>query len=214
MFFDRRSAGFSLASRLREEPQPVVVGIARGGTIVGSSVATALGAALDVLVIRKIGHPLQPELAIGAVSSSGDRVTNEGAFELEAAPLEALFAQRLLDAQALAQRLREGAQPVPLRDRTAIIVDDGIATSATMRCAVAYAKRSAARVVCASPVGPASCIDTLARQCDRVVALNVSRTESFAVSRYYVRFDEVSEDEVRKQLRRAAQRNRKSQGAS
>jgi putative phosphoribosyl transferase len=196
MFFDRSSAGASLIDYLRSEREPLVLGIARGGVLVAAPVAKALAAPLDVLAIRKVGHPMQPELAIGAVSAAGDRVTTEYAADFSPAELDALFTLQTEKARALEQRLRgQRPQPSP-QGGTVIIIDDGIATSATMVCAVAHARRSAARVVCAVPVAPHACLEPLKACADRIVVGLVSRDPQFAVGRYYARFGEVSDEAV------------------
>ncbi len=205
MFFDRRSAGALLAENLRAEDQPVIIGIPRGGIIVGAPIAQALGAPLDVRAIRKVGHPRQPELAIGAVSADGETVVNENADEFSSSELETLFDAGLAAAKALERKLRGNLESMPLHGRTAIIVDDGIATSATMQCAANATRGHATRVVCAVPVAPESCIAQLRSHCDRIVVLAAARDPQFAVSRYYVHFGEVSESDVRDELRRAAE---------
>ena len=181
----------------------MVLGIARGGVLVAAPVALALRAPLDVCVIRKVGHPAQPELAMGAVSSLGDATLTDHARDISPSDLHARIEDARARAQALEARLRGDRPPVDLAGRTVILVDDGIATSATMLCAVASArKREAARVVCAVPVAPADFLTRLREACDRSIVLVAATDWLFAVGRYYVDFHEVSDEEVRAELER------------
>jgi len=191
---------------LREERGASVYGIARGGVIVAASLAQALQSPLYAIVVRKVGHPRQPELAIGAVSAAGDRVINQNAADFDPAELDAAFARCALEARELAKRLASDGVDTARSPRTAIVVDDGIATSATMQCASICARKAGARVVCAVPVAPASAVPELQACCDRIVSLSLENSPHFAVSRYYARFEEVGEDDVRRELRRAAVR--------
>src|SRR5690242_6874315 len=134
LFADRREAGLSLASLLTSERDPLILGIARGGVVVAKSVAVALDADLDVVVIRKVGHPRQPELALGAVSASGESVVAPYAAEYFHGPMAPLFEEQARRARDLESRVRGDALPVPIEGRDVVIVDDGIATSATMEC--------------------------------------------------------------------------------
>jgi putative phosphoribosyl transferase len=180
-----------------------VLGIARGGVLVAAPVARALGAPLDVIVIRKVGHPAQPELAMGAVSSLGEVTLTEHARDVKPAELQARIDDARARAIALEGRLRGDRPPVELDGRTAILIDDGIATSATMLCAIASARaRNAARIVCAVPVAPADFLTRLRELCDRLVVLVAATDWLFAVGRYYVDFREVSDEEVRAELER------------
>lgn len=207
MFADRAEAGRSLASLLSSELDPLVLGIARGGVIVAQSVAAALGADLDVVVIRKVGHPRQPELALGAVSASGETVVAPFAGEYYDGPTAPLFAEQTARARALEHRLRDGTPPAPLDGRHVVIVDDGVATSATMECAIAHARRgNASRIVCAAPVAPAESVELIRRLCDEVAVRIISRERDFAVGRYYIDFREVEDIRVLDALRSARRR--------
>jgi putative phosphoribosyl transferase len=207
VFADRSEAGRSLASLLTSEREPLVLGIARGGVIVAQAVAAVLDADLDVVVIRKVGHPRQPELALGAVSASGEAVVAPFAGEYFAGPTAPLFAEQIARAHDLERRLRDGAPPLPIDGRQVIIVDDGIATSATMECAIAHARRAnAARIVCAVPVAPAESVELIRRLCDDVAVRIVARERDFAVGRYYIDFREVEDRRVLDALRSAQRR--------
>ena len=204
MFADRREAGHELARLLTSEPNPVVLGIARGGVIVAELVALDLHAPVDAIVIRKVGHPLQPELALGAVSATGESVTTAYAADFFRGALAPLFEAQLTRAKALDAKLRGGRAPLDVTGRSAILCDDGIATSATMECAVAHARRAgAARVVCAAPVAPAESIAYLQSMCDRVAVLAIARERDFAVGRYYRDFREVDDRAVLEALQRS-----------
>jgi putative phosphoribosyl transferase len=206
-FLDRRAAGSQLARVLRPQPDAVVLGIARGGVVVAGAVAEALRAPLDVIVIRKVGHPMQPELAIGAVSAHGDAVATEHAAGFAPTVLQSLFNRTRLAAEALEARLRGDSPQMTLRGRPVIIVDDGIATSATMLCAIAAARKLEAKhITCAVPVAPAECVAHLRPHCDELVVLVAARDLPFAVGRYYFSFQEVSDARVRDELARSRAR--------
>lgn len=203
-FLDRRAAGAQLARVLRQQPDAVVLGIARGGVIVAAAVAQALAAPLDVLVVRKVGHPSQPELAIGAVSAHGDSVATEHAGAFSVVVLRSLFAKAHHEAQALETRLRGETLPIPVEGRCVIVVDDGIATAATMACALTAVRgRKASKITCAVPVAPADCLERLRPLCDELFVLVAAREIPFAVGRYYFSFQEVSDVRVRDALSHA-----------
>lgn len=206
-FLDRRAAGVSLARVLRSTPDTIVVGVARGGVIVAAAVAEALGVPLDVLVIRKVGHPMQPELAIGAVSAHGEVVATEHSAGFAQAVAQSLFNRTSQQARQLEERLRGDKPALSLAGRPVIIVDDGIATSATMMCAISEARKlGATHIRCAVPVAPADCVMHLRPFCDELVVLVASRELPFAVGRYYFMFQEVADARVRDELARARAR--------
>jgi len=197
LFADRREAGRALASLLVSERDPLILGVARGGVIVAHSVALALDADLDIVVIRKVGHPRQPELALGAVSASGESVIAPYAAEYYRGPMAPLFEEQARRARDLELRVRGDAAPVSIERRNVVIVDDGIATSATMECAIAHARRArAARVVCAAPVAPAESVDLIRSKSDDVAVIVFANERDFAVGRYYRDFREVEDRQV------------------
>lgn len=207
MFADRAEAGRSLASLLGSERDALVLGIARGGVVVAQAVAEVLAADLDVLVVRKVGHPRQPELALGAVSASGEHVMAPNARDYYDGPTAPLFAEGVVRAKDLELRLRGSSGPKPLDGRCVIIVDDGIATSATMECAIAHARRAnAARVICAAPVAPAESVDLIRARCDGVAVRIIARERDFAVGRHYLDFREVVDGRVLEALRSSPRR--------
>jgi predicted phosphoribosyltransferase len=209
LFHDRREAGRRLAGQLAEyagRSDVVVVALPRGGVPVGYEVAEALGAPLDVFVVRKVGFPGREELAIGAVASGGVRVINDEIVR-EFGLAEEALAQAVDRAVAeVAEReaaLRGGRRAESLEGRTAIVVDDGLATGMTMRAAlVALRERGVGELVVAVPVAPAPVCRGLVGLADVVVC---GRTpEPFeAVGAWYVDFEQVETAEVRRLLAHA-----------
>jgi putative phosphoribosyl transferase len=211
-FADRAEAGWLLAEHLERfrAAEPVVLGLPRGGVPVAYQVAAALDAPLDIIVVRKLGLPFQPEVAMGAIGEDGVRVLDRevvdraGVGESEIAEVE----RRERDELALRlRRYRQGRQRVDLTGRTAIVVDDGVATGSTARVACRIARAlGAARVVLAVPVGPSG---TLAGfpEADEVVSV-VEPEDFVAVGQFYGDFSPTGDDEVIVLLDRAARRAR------
>ncbi|WP_448626780.1 phosphoribosyltransferase [Geodermatophilus sp. URMC 64] len=207
-----RALGAELAARLAEGPGEVVVlGLPRGGVIVAAEVAAALSAPLDVVAVRKLGLPWQPELAMGAIAAAGEAVEavrTEAVLsrvDVDPASFEAVRQRELTELRRREAAYRHGRTPVPLGGRTVVVVDDGLATGATMRAAVAAVRRSQpSRVVVAVPVGsPHTCAD-LAPLVDDVVCLWSPEAFS-AVGQGYADFSPTSDDEVRAALGAAFQ---------
>ncbi|MFF3748874.1 phosphoribosyltransferase [Streptomyces sp. NPDC002018] len=208
-FVDRTAAGKRLAEEVERTDldDPVVLGLPRGGIPVAYEVARALGAPLDVIAVRKLGVPYQPELGFGAIGEGGVRIMNDDVLRAaRVAPDERAAVERTARA-ALERRLRRyrgDRPPVGLTGRTAVIVDDGIATGSTAfaACRVARA-RGAARVVLAVPLAPAEALGWLGQEADAVVCL--SSPEYFgSVGQWYVDFAQTSDDEVAALLARGA----------
>lgn len=215
MYRDRREAGARLAEALArlfaQEPglaPPVVLALPRGGVPVGFEIARRLDAPLDLVLVRKIGVPMQPELAAGAVVDGADPVL---VLNDEVVAQAGLSAREL--EQAKERELREierrradylGARaPLPVAGRTAIVVDDGIATGATMRAAVrALRRRGPAGVVMAVPVAARDTVETFAGEVDRVVCLETP-SRFWAVGAHYQDFRQTEDDEVRRLLAEA-----------
>jgi putative phosphoribosyl transferase len=200
VYRDRIDAGRKLAKRLAGMPltDPVVLGLPRGGVPVAAQVAARLGAPLDVIVVRKLGVPSQPELAMGAIGEGGVRVLDErimSAAHVDWARLADVEAEERAVLEDRVERLRHGRARVELGGRTAVIVDDGIATGATARVAALVARAlGARRVIVAVPVGPPD-IDERMPEVDEVVCL--LRPWSFrAVGGSYDDFAPTSDDEV------------------
>lgn len=204
-FRDRCDAGRRLAEVLRAKDldDAVVVGLARGGIVVAAEVASALHLALDVVAVRKVGHPLQPELAIGAVAP-GNGVYLRGGDELEPEEREAIVQAAKRAAADLDRRLHSGSPPLDLRGRTALLVDDGLATGATMIAAARWARgEGAARVVAAVPVAAAQTIDVVSHEVDEVVCPHPLE-RFYAVGVWYESFEQVEDDEVIRLLEAAS----------
>ncbi|MEX2556157.1 MAG: phosphoribosyltransferase family protein [Actinomycetota bacterium] len=201
MFRDRREAGRVLAARLdflRTE-DPVVVGLPRGGVPVAAEVARELGAPLDVLVVRKLGCPWQPELGMGAVGEGGIIVLNEdlvARFGLSRDDVETVARAERQELERRVRRYRGDRAATSLEGRTVIVVDDGIATGFTVRAAVAIARRRGARrVVLATPVAPSRTVEELARVADDVVTMEEPE-EFLAIGQFYEDFTQTSDEEV------------------
>ena len=217
-FANRIEAGRLLAEKLdkyagREEV--IVLGLPRGGLPVAYEVAKRLRATLDVFIVRKLGVPGFEELAAGAIASGGARVLNEDV--MRAIPhadeaIEAVTARETTELERREQLYREGRPPPELRGRIVILVDDGLATGATMRAAVqALRYRGAAKIVVAVPVGPPDTCHEIEEQADETICL--STPEFFqAVGQYYEDFSQTSDEDVRELLVRGAQQQPASGG--
>ena len=197
---DRAEAGQVLADRLTAlvgEPDVIVLGLVRGGVPVAQVVAERLGAPLDVLVIRKLGMPWAREVAFGALGPGGVQVLNDlVASRLSPEDIAEVNRREQAELDRRERLYRGGRPPLDLAGRTAVIVDDGLATGATARAAVRVARRlGARRVVVAVPVGAQEAYELLAAEADQVIC--AQRPPEFgAVSAYYEDFHEVADDEV------------------
>jgi predicted phosphoribosyltransferase len=202
-FNDRREAGRKLAEALRHYrgKDAVVLALPRGGVPVAAEIAAALDAPLDLLLVRKIGVPWQPELAMGAVIDGEEPITvrNEdiiGLASVSDADFDAA-AQRELEEIERRRKKYIGERPRPeIKDHVAIIIDDGIATGATVRAAIRGLKRKGPeKVVLAVPVAPPSTVETLREEVDELICLEAP--EMFrAISLYYRSFEQVNDEEV------------------
>jgi len=203
MFRDRRDAGRQLAARLASfrGSDPVVLALPRGGVPVAAEIARAIGGALDIVLVRKIGVPFQPELALGAVVDGGDPelLVDDQLMAMLAIPQRYVEEQRERQLKEIERRRRlylEGRPPTAVAGRTAIVVDDGIATGCTMRAALrATRRRKPARLVLAVPVAPPETIAALAAEVDEIVCL--STPEYFgAIGQFYADFRQLEDAEV------------------
>ncbi|GAA1000571.1 phosphoribosyltransferase family protein [Acrocarpospora macrocephala] len=209
MFVDRHDAGMRLAERLRGlvgAESPVVLGLPRGGVPVAFEVARALGAPMDVIVVRKLGVPFHPELGFGAIGEGGARVVNHGiARRAHLTPANMTMVEEEERAELLrrVRRFRGDRAPVDPAGRMAIVVDDGIATGGTARAACQVARaRGAARVVLAVPVGPPDTIEAMREVADEVVCLETPG-QFYAISACYSHFPQLADEQVVELLRRA-----------
>ena len=200
-FRDRRDAGEQLAARLAylEPEHPLVLGLPRGGVPVAALVAARLHAPLDILVVRKLGVPFQPELAMGAVGEEGARVLEPTVIRqagITAEQIAVVEAKERAEIERRSARYRDGRAAVPLSGRVVVIVDDGIATGSTALAAIQVARhRGASRVVLAAPVAAAETARGLRSVVDELVC--VATPEDFgAVGRFYRDFSQTSDDEV------------------
>ena len=210
-FPNRTEAGRLLAEKLvkyADRDDVIVLGLPRGGVPVAFEVAQRLGAQLDVFIVRKLGVPGFEELAAGAIASGGVRVLNEDvtrAIPHADVMIEAVTVRETAELERREQIYREGRPSPELHDRTVILVDDGLATGATMRAAVkALRQRGAAKIVVAVPVGPPDTCREIEQEADETICLS---TPPFfqAVGQYYEDFSQTSDEDVRELLTQAAQ---------
>ncbi len=201
-FKDRTHAGKLLAQRLAEyanRPDVLVLALPRGGVPVGFAVAQALGVELDVMLVRKLGMPGQEEYAMGAVGAGGVRVIQSGLVESGLVTMEQIEEASRRETAEIVRRdrlYRAGRPPPELAGRCVIVVDDGIATGATLRAAIEVARRSkVARLVVAVPVGAPDSVEAIAPLVDDMICL-AEPFQFHAVSQWYRHFDQTSDEEV------------------
>lgn len=204
-FADRHAAGARLATALVQyrNDDPLILGIPTGGVPVAAEVARQLGAELDVVIARKLGAPDQPELALGAVTALGTVYIDDAIVArhgVSEAHLAAIVARETAEAAAREKRYRGGRPQPRMAQRTVIVVDDGLATGATMRAALrAVRAQGPARLVAAVPVGSTDAQEELLGDADEVICL-VMPEQFEAVSFYYDDFREVSDEDVQEIL--------------
>ncbi len=200
-FIDRRDAGRRLAEQLHAyvgRKDVVVLGLPRGGVPVAYEVALALDAPLDIMPVRKLGVPDHEELAFGAIASVGVRVLNEDVIadaRLTAEQIEQVTQQQRFELERRERYYRRDRAPLELRGRTAILVDDGLATGATMRAAIAAVREAPAGAVVAVPVGAASTHAALRNYADSVICV-LTPPRFLAVGNWYGDFEPTSDEEV------------------
>ncbi|MFZ0248728.1 MAG: phosphoribosyltransferase [Acidimicrobiales bacterium] len=210
-FRDRRDAGRRLGALVSQgdvvsAAEAVVLGLPRGGVPVAFEVARALGAPLDVIVVRKLGCPPQPELAMGAIGEGGVRVVNPDVLGTGAAGDAGLEAIEQTERVTLARRARQyrgDRSRIELRGRCAVVVDDGVATGSTARAACQVARaQGASRIVFAVPVGARQAVAALADVCDAALCLEMP-DPFYAVGEWYLDFSPTTDEAVVDLLRRA-----------
>jgi predicted phosphoribosyltransferase len=205
VFADRQDAGRELAGLLKNVSQAgeaadvVVLALPRGGVPVAYEIARALDAALDVFLVRKLGTPGHPELAMGAIASGGTRVLNDEvvqALNIPVAQIEQVAEREQAELERRDALYRQGRPLAPLTDRTVILVDDGLATGSTMKAAVqAVRQQNPSRVIVAVPVGAPETCRALREMADEVICARVPQSFS-AVGQWYRDFSQTSDEEV------------------
>jgi len=210
-FTNRHEAGRILGemvATLEDISDGVVLGLVRGGVPVAFEVARACSLPLDILVVRKLGVPWQPELAMGAIASGGAIVLNEDllrSYHISGQQLDKVIQQERTELHRREALYRRGHAAVPIEGHTVILVDDGLATGASMRVAIRAVKSDARRVIVAVPVGAKSTCDDLKTMADDVVCpLTPEPLE--AVSQFYSEFNATSDEEVQELLNRKPNR--------
>ena len=205
---DRRAAGERLAARLMgyRARDPVVVALPRGGVPVAFEISRRLGAPLDILIVRKVGAPGNPEYGLGAVAEGGVRFVDlprARAAGFSTHELGPVIAREAAEVERRAREYRRDRLPIELRDRTVIVVDDGVATGGTVLAALeALRARGPRQLVLALGVAPPETVEELRTRVDELVVLLVPRL-FFAVGEWYHQFSPVSDEEVRRLLDRS-----------
>lgn len=206
IFKDRKEAGKYLAEKLikYKNSGSVIFALPRGGVVVGAEIAKILNIPLDVAIARKIGHPFNPEYAVCALSESGNLICDED----EKKNLSEEWLEKAVNREKkeIARRRSEYSlikEPISPRGKTAILVDDGIATGLTMKAAIAWTKnQKTKKIIVAIPVVPAEIAEELKKQIDELVALEIPEYYLGSVGSYYINFDQITDDEVKKYLSR------------
>jgi len=217
IFQDRRDAGRALVQVLRDQlrddlsrQDAIVLALPRGGVPVAFEVAQELNLPLDVFVVRKLGVPGQEELAMGAVASGGLVVMQDEvvrAFHIRPEVIDSVAARELQEIARRETAYREGGLPAHLHGRSVILIDDGLATGATMRAAARALHPLAQRLIVAVPVAARSTCDDLRSEVGQLVCLQTPE-QFHAVGEFYRNFDQTTDDEVRAFLARAREHNR------
>ena len=215
IFRDRSDAGRQLAEQLRRQPlkgTPIVLGLPRGGVPVAYEVAAALGAPLDVLIVRKLGAPFNPELAVGAIAY-GIVVYNEDVLDMLHLTADSMQTIRVAEQEELARRERvyRGERPPPeIGGKSVILVDDGVATGATMEAAIRATRALGPReVIVAAPTGARDSLARLEAVADRVVVIETPEPY-FGVGAWYEDFSQLTDDEVLGYLERSRREEKRS----
>jgi putative phosphoribosyl transferase len=200
MFYDRADAARQLAEKLAfcKGQNPLVLAIPRGAVGMGRIIAQALGGELDVILVRKLRAPFQPELAVGAIDENGATIIDDYA-EIVGADQRYLESEKRAQLDAIRSRRTQYTPvraPIPIAGRTVIVVDDGLATGSTMMAALRSLKaQNPATLICAVPVSPPDTLQKIAPLADQVVCLEAP--DNFhAVGQFYVKFPQVDDDEV------------------
>jgi len=210
MFSDRRDAGVQLASRLKEYKDRtgvLALALPRGGVATGYEIARYLNVPLDIVIVRKIGFPGQPELGIGAVSETGTVVLNESIISTYGVPKDYIEREISKQKKEISRRVelyRKGKRLPSLEGKTIILVDDGVATGATMKAAITTLREEKLKkLIVALPVAPAGMADEIEQMADTFICIETP-VDFMAVGAYYHDFTQVSDEEVVDLLERSA----------
>lgn len=201
MFTDRKDAGQRLANELTKlsGDKPVVVAVPRGGVIVGAEIARVLKASLDVVISRKIGSPYNPEVAIGAVTPDGEVMLDHRlmkAFNLKKKDLEREISSAQKELIRRLETYRRDRVSLSWKDRTIILVDDGIATGFTLSATIEYVRRQQPKkIILAVPVAPAEVVENMQKKVDELVCL-IPAEEFYAVGQFYLDFSQTEDAQV------------------
>jgi predicted phosphoribosyltransferase len=211
MFTNRQEVGRKLAEKLHTytDTDAVVLALPRGGVPVGYEVAKSLHLPLDIVVTRKVGHPLHPEVAVCATEEHGLVLCDQGAIQqIDKNWLQKEIQNQMAEAKRRSTVYRSGRDPLPLTDKTVILVDDGIATGLTMQLAVELIKKqNPKKVVVAVPVASTDAVQRLQELADEVVTLLPPENFLGSVGAHYVAFDQTSDEEVIQALESLHQNN-------
>lgn len=198
MFKDRIEAGKLLAQKLEKYAanEAVVLGLARGGVVVAAEIAKILQKPLDIIIVRKIGHPLNPEYAVGALADD-EVVLNEAETDLiDKKVLDEIIEREKAEASRRRKIYLENQKPISLKDKIAILVDDGLATGLTMEAAIRAVKKQAPqKIIVAVPVAPADTAKKISKQAE-LITLDIPNVFLGAIGAYYQDFGQVSDGEV------------------
>jgi putative phosphoribosyl transferase len=202
IFEDRQQASHILAQHVGRacgDEKPLILGIPRGGMVIAEGIAKELGCGLDIILTRKLGAPNNPELAIGAITETGETVLNEELINYLNVSSEYIKNEKVSQSRLINERksrYRSVCPKTPIKGRIAVLTDDGVATGATMRAALwAVRAESPSRIILALPVAPPDAVDSLAREADHTIC--VSAPADFgAVGMFYRDFNQVSDDTV------------------
>ncbi|MCW4009340.1 MAG: phosphoribosyltransferase [Candidatus Bathyarchaeota archaeon] len=216
VFADRTEAGKQLACALKPvDKDALVLAVPRGGVVVGYEISYALKIQLDVLITKKIGAPGNPELAIGAVAEDGTYLLDDSVVHMFSAPQSYIRAEAERQKNEIERRLRtyrQGASSPEIAGRDVILVDDGVATGATLRAALrSLQNRGTKTVTIAVPVGPSDTIRMFRREADRVVCLSTPEP-FYAIGQFYEDFDQTTDEEVIELLKRNKQELQDNEG--
>jgi putative phosphoribosyl transferase len=213
MFYDRKEAGQKLAKAIKSQisgtaksvvlksQNSVILALPRGGVIVAKEIADVLKIPLDVLVVRKIGYPGNPEYAIGAVGESGEIVLSEEGKVVDPNYLKNEVKKEKEEVKRRLKEYRGKKQKLDLKNKTVILVDDGLATGLSMKAAIKEVEtQNPKKIIVAIPIAPPETIEELKKEVDEIIVLETP-SPFFAIGNFYTKFDQVTDEEVKEALR-------------